>query len=519
MRTFDWRAGWNRWRRWWREPHFLEKCAFFGGLLTLLQLVLFPPDSPLQMLCVLGGLAAMLMLPVAPKTACSAGLALCLASTFLPQRYWNINGIAVIVMFLAAGYAMPRLVAALLPLAYAVVDALFYVRFGTGASGGTIVESLLDTFADADPRSSLPSHAVDTMPQHELIVFVGALVFEMMVFGFLAILGVSFRRTTQDTRRLARTERMLGRVTREQRLAHMIHDAVANDMSTIAMLAWRAKTADDDAAMLDSIYKRSQHALERVHEVIDVLNGKRELDAELSAAKTGGSGAPDEAGPRSGPAGGADAVTMPGTDGRPGAGSAAAGAGPDALDGPDGSEYSFGSDATGPGTPSAAGTPASPASFDARLEKYVEDQDRAMAMLGLHGATRLTSAPDADVPVPVQRAAMNLTEEIYANIVRHCALDAEGPRQADTDARVDDMQEPAYNLFIDIAKDRVRISEVNALTESSKTMVHGTRHGNGVAMQATAIEALVGTLHATAQDGAWTLSAEIPWNGPAANTI
>ncbi|KFI90029.1 hypothetical protein [Bifidobacterium scardovii] len=58
MRTFDWRAGWNRWRRWWREPHFLEKCAFFGGLLTLLQLVLFPPDSPLQMLCVLGGLAA-----------------------------------------------------------------------------------------------------------------------------------------------------------------------------------------------------------------------------------------------------------------------------------------------------------------------------------------------------------------------------------------------------------------------------------------------------------------------------
>lgn len=136
MRTFDWRAGWNRWRRWWREPHFLEKCAFFGGLLTLLQLVLFPPDSPLQMLCVLGGLAAMLMLPVAPKTACSAGLALCLASTFLPQRYWNINGIAVIVMFLAAGYAMPRLVAALLPLAYAVVDALLYVRFGTGRPAG-----------------------------------------------------------------------------------------------------------------------------------------------------------------------------------------------------------------------------------------------------------------------------------------------------------------------------------------------------------------------------------------------
>lgn len=322
MRTFDWRAGWNRWRRWWREPHFLEKCAFFGGLLTLLQLVLFPPDSPLQMLCVLGGLAAMLMLPVAPKTACSAGLALCLASTFLPQRYWNINGIAVIVMFLAAGYAMPRLVAALLPLAYAVVDALFYVRFGTGASGGTIVESLLDTFADADPRSSLPSHAVDTMPQHELIVFVGALVFEMMVFGFLAILGVSFRRTTQATRRLARTERMLGRVTREQRLAHMIHDAVANDMSTIAMLAWRAKTADDDAAMLDSIYERSQHALERVHEVIDVLNGKRELDTELNAVREGGPGAPDGFGPRSGPAGGADAVTMPGTDGRPGAGPA-----------------------------------------------------------------------------------------------------------------------------------------------------------------------------------------------------
>lgn len=357
------------------------------------------------------------------------------------------------------------------------------------------------------------------MPQHELIVFVGALVFEMMVFGFLAILGVSFRRTTQATRRLARTERMLGRVTQEQRLAHMIHDAVANDMSTIAMLAWRAKTADDDAAMLDSIYERSQHALERVHEVIDVLNGKRELDTELNAVREGGPGATDGSGPRSGPAGGTDAVTMPGTDGRPGAGPAVAGTGPAASDGPDGPGYSSGSGEAGLGTPPAAVAPAGPASFDARLEKYVEDQDRAMAMLGLHGATRLTSAPDADVPVPVQRAAMNLTEEIYANIVRHCALDAEGPRQSDTDAHVDGLQEPAYNLFIDIAKDRVRISEVNALTESSKTMVHGTRHGNGVAMQATAIEALGGTLHATAQDGAWTLSAEIPWNDPAANMI
>jgi sensor histidine kinase regulating citrate/malate metabolism len=72
-------------------------------------------------------------------------------------------------------------------------------------------------------------------------------------------------------------------------------------------------------------------------------------------------------------------------------------------------------------------------------------------------------------------------------------------------------EEPTYSLFVDMNGRRIRISEVNAIADESRTMVRGRRHGGGIALHRAAIESLGGTLNASQQDGTWTLSAEIPY--------
>ncbi|MBW3092452.1 hypothetical protein KIH79_05740 [Bifidobacterium sp. 82T10] len=181
--------------------------------------------------------------------------------------------------------------------------------------------------------------------------------------------------------------------------------------------------------MLDTIYERSHHALDRVHEVIDVLNGTREP------------------------------VTNP--------------------------DLSEGIAAHEEGMESP---------FEAQLEKYVEDQDRTMAMLGIRGTSQVRCTGSKTVSPAVRRATMNLLEEIYANLVRHCAMRAD----------------PAYHLFVTIDDRRIRINEVNVLADESDSLTHGHRHGSGLSLHRASIEAFGGTLHASAQDGAWTIDAEIP---------
>ena len=465
---------------WWHAPHFLAKTSVIVEVLEVTSMIIWPPNSPVQMLVAFVWLVLVAVLPFAPRALCVAGLLLSLVTTgLLGQEAWNTGVFAVFGLFLTVGYVMPRWAAIALPVGFSALDAAGFVWFGAGSLGGTLIQGMIDGLNGIQRDAAAESGVIlgadaAALPQYATIVFVSTLILDLMVLGFLTMCSAAFRRTAAAGERAARAEQLLGRVTREQQLAHMIHDSVANDMSTIAMLAWRAKAAEDDSQLLDAIYARSHHALDRVHEVIDVLNGRRDL-AELDEGGVAG-------------VGGSDGVV----------------------------------------------------SFDIQVEKYVEDQDRTMRMLGLAGVSRFNSVPDAVVSKPSQRAVMGLLEEVYANIVRHCAMGAMGETGAkretasmdateatggvtDATGRADgvrdstpapdaseDEDKPAYNLFVDIGHDRIRISEVNALADERHTLVHGRKHGSGLALHRGIIESLGGTLNTSRQDGAWMLSADIP---------
>ena len=465
------RAVLERMRDWWRAPHFLEKDAGVGIAVTLVGLVVAPPASPVQMLLALCWVVVMALLPFRPREVCLVAPVLFLASGFLPDGWWTGGGFAVIPVFLAVGYVLSdRMMIGLLAV-YTVADAVCFTVLGTRSLVGGMVEGMIVGLGDAGFGAMIPADPSATMPGYAPIAGVATAVFDLLGLGFLIVLGAVFRRASAAGKRADRAERLLGRVAREQELAHMIHDSVANDMSTIAMLAWRAKSMDDDGEVLDAIYDRSHHALDRVHEVIDVLNGKREL-ADLVEGTGDGVG---------------------GTGGAGGAGNLATGAGDPAAS-------PIGDDAA----------------FDTQLEKFIEDQGRAMAMLGLVGVTRFNSAPDVAVPKPVRRVVMGLTEEIYANIVRHCAMDetdATGTTGGASDANASGARrtdEPAYSLFVEITAEHIRISEVNAIADESKTLVHGRRHGSGLALHRAAVEAIGGTLTTSDLDDTWMISADIP---------
>lgn len=457
---------------WWHAPHFLAKTSVIVETLEVASMIIWPPNSPAQMLVAFAWLVLVAALPFAPRVLCVAGLLLSLITTRLPgQEAWNTGVFAVFGLFLTVGYVMPRWAAIALPVGFSALDAAGFVWFGAGSLGGTLIQGVIDGLNGIQRDAAVESGVMlgadaASLPQYATIVFVSTLVLDLMVLGFLTMCSAAFRRTAAAGERAARAEQLLGRVTREQQLAHMIHDSVANDMSTIAMLAWRAKAAEDDSQMLDAIYARSHHALDRVHEVIDVLNGRRDL-AELE---------------------GEGATGVSGSVGHVGADTDA----------------------------DARGDSVGDVSFDIQVEKYVEDQDRTMRMLGLAGVSRFNSVSDAVVSKPSQRAVMGLLEEVYANIVRHCAMgemasvDAMDGTLAPDEGEGEDEGEPAYNLFVDIGHDRIRISEVNALADERHTLVHGRKHGSGLALHRDVIESLGGTLNTSRQDGTWMLSADIP---------
>ncbi|MBT1170536.1 histidine kinase [Bifidobacterium sp. SO4] len=447
---------------WWREPHFLEKTGIVVDVVQVVAMVAVPPSGPMQMLCALVWLVLVAALPFAPRVLCVAGPVLCLIAGALPNwSVWTTGGVALTAWFLAIGYVMPRWAAVALPVGFSVLDAAGCAWFGFGSLGGIVIRSVVASLNDINWQASteagvmVPADASVALPQYPIIIFVATLMLDLMILGFLTVCSAAFRRTAAAGERAARAEQLLGRVTREQELAHMIHDSVANDMSTIAMLSWRAKgveNAEELDELLDAIYARSHHALDRVHEVIDVLNGKRDL-GELRA-----SGSVDDV----------DAAPQVSRD-----------------------------------------------SFDVIVEKYVEDQDRAMGMLGFAGVSRLNIMPDAQVPEPVRRATMGLLEEVYANIVRHCAMsvaagEPDGGAETSAGSGAEAGDEPAYSLFIDISRDCVAVSEVNALADERRTLVHGHGRGDGLALQRTTIESLGGTLNTSHQDGTWILSARIP---------
>ncbi|PJM78361.1 hypothetical protein CUU80_09860 [Bifidobacterium scaligerum] len=444
----------------------------------VVTLIIMPPDSPLQMLFALGWLVLVAMVPFAPRTLCIIGPVLCLIASAMPHPgWWTAGDFLLMASFLCIGYTLPRWPAIGMQVGYAVLDAIGTAWFAFPSLGGGLIRGVIEALNDINRQSmaedgmTIATHAEAALPQYALVVFVATLALDLMVLGFLRVFGTAFRRTVEADARAERTELLLGRITREQELAHVIHDSVANDMSTIAMLAWRAKAMDNDTELLDAIYARSHHALDRVHEVIDVLNGKRELE-DLRTGAVGASDISDVA---------------------------------------IGADHAVGhADMGGTAETESVASVASAADripIDAHIEKYVEDQDRAMSMLGLHGVSRLNAVPGVMVSAAVQRAVMGLLEEIYANIVRHCALEDQSD---DGVGRTLNDAEPAYSLFIDITQEGIRINEINMIADESQTLVHKHRQGRGLTMQRATIEALGGILNTSAQDGAWTLGAEIP---------
>ncbi|KAB8293612.1 hypothetical protein [Bifidobacterium avesanii] len=459
-----------RWRRWWREPHFLERTRMLGVALWVCALLVVQPHSALDAAAVLVMLAVIVLLPAAPRVMAPVGLAAALAACFAPGGGTTLAvTIALFAVFLTAGYVCSARACVPMVAGYAVAEVTCGVLWGASSAAVEGLTGFVDGFAAETGGSFAGAGGVSPW-----LVWPFAVALSCLVSGFLALFGHSFRRNAVAGERLARSEAMVGRLTREQQLAHLIHDSVANDMSVIAMLAWRAKTgpgmgggndasaADGDAgsgadldAALDAIYERSHHVLDRVHEVIDVLDGKRAL-ADL-----------------------------------------------------DGSDGSGGSDA---GMQAENGStevsePVGLAGFVAELERYLEDQDRVMAMVGMSGVSRVTvegDGPDRPVPPPqVRRAVLGFVEEVYANVVRHAAWE-DAP-----DGR-DGGSGNTYSLFVTVEPHRVRIAEVNAIGDGASAAVRGTRHGRGLALQRETIASLGGTLNAAAQDGTWTVAAEIP---------
>lgn len=97
------------------------------------------------------------------------------------------------------------------------------------------INALNDITKDDAIGSSAAAPVEITLPQYSLIVFAATLVLNLLMLGSLVAFGSALRRSVEADARAARAERILGRITREQELAHMIHDSVANDMSAIVI--------------------------------------------------------------------------------------------------------------------------------------------------------------------------------------------------------------------------------------------------------------------------------------------
>lgn len=170
----------------------------------------------------------------------AVGVAVCLAAALLPlQGWWITGGTALVTVFLAVGYVFTKRVAVAVPLAYSVLDALGFAMLQSASVGGSIIRGAIDALNDITKDDAIGSSAAApveiTLPQYSLIVFAATLVLNLLMLGSLVAFGSAFRRSFEADARAARAERILGRITREQELAHMIHDSVANDMSAIAI--------------------------------------------------------------------------------------------------------------------------------------------------------------------------------------------------------------------------------------------------------------------------------------------
>ncbi|WP_165782755.1 histidine kinase [Bifidobacterium margollesii] len=443
---------------WWHELTFPDKVRLFTAALWLTSLLAFHPESVLDAIAVLALLAVIALLPRHPRITIAIGLAACLASGFVTTNLVEAaHLITLFAIFLTGGYALARGWAVVAVTIYSVAETTCAIVWNASSVALDTMTSFVNGFLDGYSGTQPGASDIGGGSVSPILAWTFSVLLSILVNGFLVAFGRAFRVNTDARRTIVRNEALLERVTREQRIARMIHDSVANDMSVVAMLSWRLRQTlpernatdtntdhtaaardgiidnTDAASMLDTIYDRSHHALDRVHEVIDVLDGRRTLtDTEKTTVDT-------------------DDTAIP---------------------------------------------------LSARVEKLVEEQDRTMTMLGMNGTSHIDITDDTQPSQAVTNTVLSLMEEIYANIVRHAAWN--GSEDGNENGI------PVYSLFVTGTRDVIRVTEINRITDEESHVVRGTRHGKGLDLHRSAIEALDGTLNTSAQEGTWTIAAELP---------
>ncbi len=136
-------------------------------------------------------------------------------------------------------------------------------------------------------------------------------------------------------------------------------------------------------------------------------------------------------------------------------------------------------------------------SFSDMVRAHCKEGDNRLHSLGFAGESHIAETGES-FEVGRERAdeCMRLLDELYANIAGHA-----------------DPSQP-YAVFVNAENGHLHVTETNSIPESDEG--HAYRKpvsGRGLALHRDAIERIGGTLRTSREDGAWTLSADIPLEG------
>lgn len=131
------------------------------------------------------------------------------------------------------------------------------------------------------------------------------------------------------------------------------------------------------------------------------------------------------------------------------------------------------------------------------FDGIMHEQEPRLDALGIRGRTVVIDRSDGAIPPERLKAAYALVEELYANLMRHCATG-----------------DDTYFLRIAANADGITVAEANALRTSDTSGRGGLpESGTGLVRHARTIRGLGGTCDWREDDGEWLFSAFIPMTG------
>ncbi len=136
-------------------------------------------------------------------------------------------------------------------------------------------------------------------------------------------------------------------------------------------------------------------------------------------------------------------------------------------------------------------------SFSDMVRAHCKEGDNRLHSLGFAGESHVAETGES-FEIGRERAdeCMRLLDELYANIAGHAA-----PSQP-------------YAVFVNVENGHLHVTETNSIPESGEGRAYRRPvSGRGIAFHRDAIERIGGTLHSSQEDGAWTVSADIPLEG------